>query len=232
MKAQKRATPALEEHQYVGDDVDVPDTLSCCVCLELFHLPILLLCHHSVCRQCAIRITTNNLLAVASLRCPMCRCCTPARDIIFNSDLQTRVNEFRTTHGLQLIRTENVYDVTAHWRTKPNAFNRLLGVCSLKHGFLFFLMCCVVYGLWPKFIGHYSDYFDGWLVQLFLDGFSIVYYFLYGTLILFSVSITIMFFGTLYFVFSYFINLGINFVHSVKDSLLNCIRRVIGRVYG
>ncbi|KAK2193096.1 hypothetical protein NP493_17g06059 [Ridgeia piscesae] len=52
---------------------NVSDLLSCSVCMEVFddtdHLPKLLLCHHTFCVQCLIRLAKQNQF----LNCPTCR---------------------------------------------------------------------------------------------------------------------------------------------------------------
>ena len=52
---------------------NVSDLLSCSVCMESFgdtdHLPKLLLCHHTFCVQCLVRLAKQNQF----VNCPTCR---------------------------------------------------------------------------------------------------------------------------------------------------------------
>ncbi len=45
----------------------IPDSLKCSICLEIYHLPIVLICGHTYCRCCI------EILKKSHNKCPECR---------------------------------------------------------------------------------------------------------------------------------------------------------------
>lgn len=75
----------------------IEDELTCCICLELFTVPVILPCSHNLCRQCALGLTDKGAFGPQEyISCPHCRYQAKVTSLTENRSLANIVTIYRS----------------------------------------------------------------------------------------------------------------------------------------
>ena len=226
-----------KSRKVTASDPDLPDHLSCCVCLELFRKPVLLECTHTVCQKCAVCLTERIRGAGLCVRCPMCRSVSRTSLITRHVTVESRVQAYQLQHGLVIddtSRDKQFCDDDMFWCVKANQSTPWKNSTVLNVLAIFGMLTVVS---WIMLVPH-SEASSGqahWLsassYQLLRDVLYVIYTVSYGITLLVSISVLFIFFGTLYFVFSYFINATIQCFYYFMNIVGRSLKRVCSALH-